>query len=488
MLGPEFEKQVQQKLDAFQVPPSDAVWQAVEKEIQAKKKRRRILFWWPAAALLLAGLTYWILPGFKNTTLQKPIVTITKEPLPVETKNEPVAPADAVNYTTPGAVKKTAPVIVTSPIVKTPPLVSNQQKETVSKKYTLVKKTDALLNTAAKTTYNANSHARPASNKHAANKTAAVANNLIAITKSEEAPATKAIANAATKNDTSIFIAASEPVLSSTTSNENRMALQQQKLIVADTALLNIEKKTTEKKQQRWQWGLQQSTGVARLISGGFFSVFQSENKSFDNAFSSGTNGVPAVIIYKANPVKAGLHFAISGVAQKKLTTKTNIVLGLQYQYNKNSLLVGVKIDTPVTVLPGVVVADRSQTAYQAGSDNIYKIRQHLIVLPVSLQTRISKTEKKPVLLTYGLQLGWQLSNNFLHFGNTTGRYFTNNDYNSQLQAGMHTGLYFTLYNRQQQVIAGPTVQYYFSSLFNNQTNTRRLFTAGLTTTIFFKK
>jgi hypothetical protein len=134
-------------------------------------------------------------------------------------------------------------------------------------------------------------------------------------------------------------------------------------------------------------------------------------------------------------------------------------------------------------------VADRSGAAYQGGTANAYKIKQHLLVLPVSLQTQINTSEKKPVLLNYGLQVGWQLSNNFLHFGNTTGRYFTNKNYNNQWQAGMHSGIYFTLYNnKSHQVTAGPLLQYYFSSLFTNQTATRHLFTAGLTTRVLFKK
>src|ERR1700692_4692726 len=51
-----FEKQVQEKMDQLGFDPSDAVWTAVDKEINKAKKRRRpffILFFF--SGLLLAG-------------------------------------------------------------------------------------------------------------------------------------------------------------------------------------------------------------------------------------------------------------------------------------------------------------------------------------------------------------------------------------------------------------------------------------------------
>ncbi|MDX1935675.1 MAG: outer membrane beta-barrel protein [Flavihumibacter sp.] len=488
MFGPDFEKQVQQKMDAFQVPPSDAVWQAVEKEIQAKKKRRRILFWWPAAALLLAGLTYWMLPVFITSPAQKLPVTITKEPLPVETKKEPVAPADAVNDTTPGVAGKTAPVFVAPAPVKNQALLPVDQK-TINSQKDIAKLHATLKPGAVNNVINklSGTDAEPiAKTNTAVATTAAVSNNILPDT----VPANTIAGTARIKDSSVVVTDAAAPAVLQTTDSIIAVVKKQSAIVTTDTVIAVEQKEAIQKKkQQKWQWGLQQSTGLARLTTGGFFSVFQSENKSFDNAFNNSTNGVPTVILYKPNAVKAGWHFAVGGFAQKVLTNKTSVLLGLQYQYNQNSIHVGAKIDTPVTVLPGVVVADRSGAAYQGGTANRYKIKQHLLVLPVSLQTQINKSEKKPLLLNYGLQLGWQLSNNFLHFGNTTGRYFTNKNYNNQLQAGMHTGIYFTLYNKKShQITAGPSLQYYFSSLFTNQADTRHLFTAGVTTRFLFKK
>ena len=54
MPGHEFENKVQQHLEELNLPPSDAVWNRVEKEIRKDKRKRRLLFLLPL--LLLSAL------------------------------------------------------------------------------------------------------------------------------------------------------------------------------------------------------------------------------------------------------------------------------------------------------------------------------------------------------------------------------------------------------------------------------------------------
>ena len=51
----EFEKQVQKRLDDFQLNPSASVWKKVEEQIRKKKRRRIILFFLLPLALGLLG-------------------------------------------------------------------------------------------------------------------------------------------------------------------------------------------------------------------------------------------------------------------------------------------------------------------------------------------------------------------------------------------------------------------------------------------------
>jgi hypothetical protein len=54
MLENEFEKQVQQKMKEFDLLPSEEVWMGVERRIREEKKRR-FIFWWPLLFLLVGG-------------------------------------------------------------------------------------------------------------------------------------------------------------------------------------------------------------------------------------------------------------------------------------------------------------------------------------------------------------------------------------------------------------------------------------------------
>ncbi len=66
-----FEKQVQEKMDQLGFDPSDAVWTAVDKEINKNKKRRRPLFiLFLFSGLLLAGGAIYV-GTFKNFSDKK---------------------------------------------------------------------------------------------------------------------------------------------------------------------------------------------------------------------------------------------------------------------------------------------------------------------------------------------------------------------------------------------------------------------------------
>jgi hypothetical protein len=50
-----FENAVENRMEGFQMKPSEAVWQAVEKRIQKEKKRRALIWWWVMGIALAGG-------------------------------------------------------------------------------------------------------------------------------------------------------------------------------------------------------------------------------------------------------------------------------------------------------------------------------------------------------------------------------------------------------------------------------------------------
>ena len=55
----EFEKKLQQKMDALQFQPTEEVWQKVQAQVVEKKRRRRgIVFFFLLSGLIIAGLVF----------------------------------------------------------------------------------------------------------------------------------------------------------------------------------------------------------------------------------------------------------------------------------------------------------------------------------------------------------------------------------------------------------------------------------------------
>ena len=54
-----FENSIENRMEGFQMKPSEAVWQKVEKRIQKEKKRRALIwFWIMAMAIAGAGIQF----------------------------------------------------------------------------------------------------------------------------------------------------------------------------------------------------------------------------------------------------------------------------------------------------------------------------------------------------------------------------------------------------------------------------------------------
>src|SRR6185437_4524399 len=65
-----FEKKIQQKLEELKIPPSDAVWENVEKSINKRKDRKKILIFFLLFISLASG-AYYIFTSITNDTNSK---------------------------------------------------------------------------------------------------------------------------------------------------------------------------------------------------------------------------------------------------------------------------------------------------------------------------------------------------------------------------------------------------------------------------------
>lgn len=85
-----FEKQVREQGDQFELKPSNGVWNRIETELDRKKTRRIVGWWWAAPLLLLAGGGIYWLSGPKQQKNQQTIIAKNSE----RAKTSPSAAVD----------------------------------------------------------------------------------------------------------------------------------------------------------------------------------------------------------------------------------------------------------------------------------------------------------------------------------------------------------------------------------------------------------
>src|SRR5262245_42283802 len=98
----DFEKQVQQRLDDFQLNPSASVWEKVEEELRDKRKRRVIYFLLPLMIALLGFSVYYLFENAGKATVaathtESKKTTLAISPSAADNINSPVTSKSETN-------------------------------------------------------------------------------------------------------------------------------------------------------------------------------------------------------------------------------------------------------------------------------------------------------------------------------------------------------------------------------------------------------
>lgn len=118
-----------------------------------------------------------------------------------------------------------------------------------------------------------------------------------------------------------------------------------------------------------------------------------------------------------------------------------------------------------------------------------YRNRYHFIEVPLSLHTRINKSEKLPLNWNVGVSVSRLLKSNSLHFDGTTGIYYKNDKLLNQTQVAATTGFSFTLFNKTKHPLwIGPSARYNISKILQRDISASKNFMSlGIETKLFIK-
>ncbi|MBV4358436.1 hypothetical protein [Pinibacter aurantiacus] len=545
----EFERKVQQQMEEFRLPPSDAVWLNVQDGIR-KEKRRRIWRYVPAAAALLLLVPGYLLfvhtpnPALKANTA-KTTSTVNSE------KNSQAAVNPSTNiknhlndsnlYTQPGAgsvikeenknangkdalvkgslndesgaTQSTSNASVENTAVATKPNTTGTAKTNAP---------DAEKNKGNKAVSTGNVASSAAllagstHNKNAAGKRSVTSNNAAGKDDLTNDNAGGSSANNLAKNnnkhqnnikrgDKNNLVNATnnidhlDNVVLIVPANDNVVIDEDLRHAMVPAVAFNASPKVSAPaiavpetkpiqvvRPSTWSWGIQATPGMSNITK--TYATTENVMNTAQMAFAAGPyqRGNSYVVPY--SQPNNGTAFSI-GMFAKKAIRKVSVEVGMNYSYYSAAVKVGAKQDSTAVVRLQNMTLLSANTFYQAGKDYTYHNKYHLIEIPVTVAFHMFHMGDANVVGTVGGTLAYMVDGKML-FRNSYGTHFENNTLINRTQIFLNAGIGVEFNERGRlPVTIGPVVSYGVTRLAKPATSTsQHLVSLGLKTSFQLQK
>ncbi len=433
-----FEKQVQEKMDQLGFDPSDAVWAAVDKEINKEKRRRRpffILFF--LTGLLLAGGGVYF--GMIKNSAPKIVAgqqQMEKKENPVEESNGKV---QSSNHQETGLNRKMIPGNK-SKVIK-----SGNNNKWLS---------DAENYNGGKTIKNGKD---------------GIEGKNQAITKTEPEKSGNSILDSSTK----------KPMAAT----ENKTAKDSSSVV----KITSIEKKKV--KTSLWKIGFTGGAGLSSINQ----SLFKQSNVSgfYNNLANSITGNGAAAPVPVSSEINPGFSFSAGIFVSRNLSKRISISAGLNYHYYSTHINTGYVVDSSIIVynpsyypgngtLPGAATY-AVNSYYPNGNSYSYTNSYHFIELPVTADFQLNKSSKLPVCWEAGFSVSYLLNSNALHFDPNGNLYYQNAQLFNKFQLSGATAIMIGFLINKTELQVGPQLQYGLTGLLKASSgNPQHLLYTGL--------
>ena len=493
----EFEKKISSEMQDLKFKPSEHVWLRVEERIKKKKKRRIFVVIFLLAGLALLG--YWQRGNLFGEQKNDIVKTVQTDSSGEKQKEDNSQSANEVNNST--AIKQNAETTK-------PEETKNTTGKTVDDKLaddrSVVDKKDIDVSK--------NEINKPRKNNEGANgKSSSVKNK-----KDNKPEASIALVSANSKKKNGIVDNQSKDLKTNPETTTKQAAVDQtevksveNKIDSAKTVTGVQEKDTITKKdtllkaepmkdptpqvvkkdlsEKKWKWGLRITPGISSLndndisFGGANFADF-----AYQNPVVSGP-GAQTPPRQKPSDIKAGFALQIGAFAQRKLSNRTSLSVGLQYGYYSNILHIGNRRGSlNNNTQYNSAVGRYANQVYNAGSDTTkYTNSYHFIELPFLFQWQLNKNKAKPFIWSLGFTVGQLISSNAIMYDTAfNGVYYKNKSQLNKTQFSLSTGFSWTIVNNKNvQWNLGPVADLHLTKLIDNPfENKRYLFFVGLRT------
>jgi len=427
MQANEFENKMQQKLEAFQLHPSEAVWQKVQLNVAKEKEHKRKYLLISFLLLVLLASTLWVADlenhsaSFNATAGNETGKVLPQEDAKIKLPMKP----SSMNMQE----------MVTQTSINNNTDNKKQQQNIVTV-------------TAGKRTYR----------KIQANTKGTAAINIFPAVVSEQ-PQEKSENSVAEKDQ---FIEKKMALGNETALGKGASVTQElNKQLPGATPIENNEAVKTvhpvspKSKKQRWNTSFllaigKSATGNKYLGEKALADYYSNVGNTPTSGNNSGNNTPSAT--------KGGFSFIAGFQLSRTLSAKSSVGAGLQYQLLTTSISTGEKINTQSA--PG------SAVAFQSGNSNRYTSFFHSITLPVFLSSQIATIKDRQINVGIGVNFSRLLYTNALLFDFAQGSYYSNEDVFNKMLVGVSGSVVINLAGKDKAPFyLGPDFNYSLTPL-----------------------
>ncbi len=500
----DFDQSIQRKANELRLEPSPEVWERVAAQINEKDRRRGFAWYWLAAAIVAGALSLWFIGPITQTTPHDSTVTSTASN-PLENKSQPTTATQepaAISSETAGTTDKISssaekPSTASENALnakKDPLTVSSNSSNTAANS---VEKAAGISGSTARSTSTSKTNSIAKSGTTTKSNSAAIKKQGITNQEQQSLPIAKnktQLSPDAPTVTNAIYAADEKELFGKSLHPQSNLPLpgdiQPDPATEGDTKLnadLMAVAPTPTQKKESWNLAMQIGGGSGSLREG----LGTASETSPQNAFANialQPPGTSAAMDPRPSDIKAGPSFQASVGLSRPISRKVNFITGIQYAYFSNRIEVGRKIDLS-SPNSNFRLQNISATAAYTGAGNegsTYYNAYHYLQLPLELGWFLDNGKK--LSWNNGFLFGLLLQTDALHYDESAGAYYQNNDLVNKFQTSVQSSLNYRLFNiGSGSLSAGPFVNYQLSNI-DKTTGNKRLLTFGLNARFLFNK
>ncbi|WP_332737403.1 outer membrane beta-barrel protein [Flavihumibacter sp.] len=485
MPGPEFDRNLQAKMQELQLEPSPAVWEGVEAQLHKRKRRRGIIWFFLLASFLTAGGITWYnqnstSPIAINKTENKdshPSTTERTNSTPQQKKiNEDDLRKQDKHLSELDKTDHNNNTIGQQKNIVGPDTKLNIGRE--SDPETAISQRD-IDKSVAKRAGGQELDKNKAGRKPLAGQTTeqvqlVIKQNTIPTEDGEKFSIQEDI-----PNDPNAY------TRFSLHNNSKDFLIPEPRRVVGDNNLVvqnSLPKKKDENK--KLSWNIDFGLGASSLQEG----ILQQYN-AVANDYLAPTS-VPAglaAIQRRPSAVTAAPAFKIGASFSRPLSKRTAVSVGLQYNYMSNKIEIGKAVDSALTLYGQDQQRLDVGAAYNGAGNNgeAFYNRYHLLQMPLEFAWNFDRAARWS--WNSGLTIGYLIGSDALLYNKQAGVYYRDDNALNKWQTGIHTSINYGLLRSDiLKVAVGPFASYQLNS--PERTNSKKhLLMIGIGARIQFK-